>query len=113
MKHIKTFEKIINTDIKIGDYVLINCVGYSGMGAKKMMNFINNNIGRIINIDDPEKRWDNLSVAYENVPDDIIHPWFFIKNDIIFKRIRYGYIIDKSKNKVDLEYILQAKKFNL
>ena len=115
MKHIKTYENISNYEIKIGDYVLAYIQGYSGMDSKEFMHFINNNIGIIIEIENPDKKFDNVSIEYKNVPEDIRHPWFRYDeiNDKIFKKVRYGRIVANSINKEDVEGILMTKKFNI
>jgi len=115
MKHLKSVENYNKKDIKIGDYALANIHGYRGMGSKEFMYFINNNIGRIIEIEDPKKIFDNVSIEYENVPYEIQHPWFRFDEETgkIFKRTRYGTIIVNSENKEDIEIALLSKKFNI
>jgi hypothetical protein len=114
MKYIKEFENISNDDIKVGDYVLVDIHGYRGMGAEDFMNFINSNIGRIIEIEAPDKRFDNISIEYENVPENIRNPWFNKDNyNKIFKKVRYNRIIANSKNIEDIERILIINKFNI
>lgn len=115
MKYIKKYENITNDEISVGDYVLVNLRGYSGISSDEFLKFINNNIGRIIKIEDPDKKFDNVSVEYKNVPEYVRHPWFRYDEDTekIFKKVRYGRIITNSKNKEDIERILTAKKFNL
>jgi len=113
MKYIRIFEN----NITVGEYVLININGNSTVGSKEFMNFINNNIGRIIKIKDINK-WSefNIYVEYENVPYDIKNYSSFIyneENDKPYIIVRRGFIIANHKDKNKLEAIIAAKKFNL
>jgi len=117
MKHLKSVENFKENNIQIGDYVLAKIHGYSGMSSKEFMYFINNNIGRVIEITDPKEKFDNVSIQYENVPEDIQYPWFRSNKEnnrlIKFIKTRSAYIISNSKNIKDIESILMAKKFNI
>ena len=113
MKYIKEFENISNDDIKVGDYVLVDIHGHSGIGPENFINFINNNIGKVIEIFSPYKLYNNITIEYNNVPEIIRKIWFIEENGKIIKNIRYNKIIANSKNIEDIERILITNKFNI
>jgi len=114
MKYIKEFENISNDDIKVGDYVLIN-INYNStvVGSKEFMKFINNNIGKVIEIFSPNKLYNNITIEYNNVPERIRKIWFIEENGKIIKNVRYNRIVEHGKTIEELELKLQANKFNL
>jgi hypothetical protein len=127
MKHLQKYENFL-TDLfkkksdepRVGDYVLCerdNSNNHMGT-AKLCSDFIENNIGLIINhlkskISDSEEVF---RVKYENVPEKLKGGWFFHSKELINC---YYYITKKheikhwSKNREDLETILSANKYNL
>jgi len=116
MKYIKTFESLI--DYKVGDYVLIIITAYFDL----YRDFINNTIGRIVKItpvyshnyrQEVILKYYNIEVSYSNVPVECANMFIKTKNDKY--RVDFpSYMIYKySKNKEDLEIILNSKKFNL
>lgn len=112
MKYIKTYEKKSRIP-KLNDYVI--CVennvpsykfdyGY----AKPVMNFVNNNIGKIVR-HEPHTTYPYL-VEFEDVIPEKIKKFFTTDNCRGFK---FNEIIDWDTNKEDLESRIMAKKYNL
>lgn len=121
-KHIKQYEEMNKTP-EVGDYVILfddtgeindNFVDYS--------NFINNNVGKIIDIKSRDVSAGYLDISYdieyENIPNNLL-PLFAVKKLKNDKIIRYEMsrpesdIIFSSKNKIDAELFLSTKKYNL
>lgn len=117
MKHIKTFENI--NIPQVGDYVIMNFNANNFSLADNYLyteyiEFVNNTIGKIIKIEyDRYDKYKYIVTEYENVPDSIRYH---------FNKDGYNKFTDKSdvrrisafsRNKEDLEIILQAKKYNL
>jgi len=112
MKHLKTIETINHIDTikngpQIGDYVLCN----EFTMYKDFDNFQNNNIGKIINISKNDII--TYSCKFTKIPKEI--SGFFKNNGNTdgVRRYLLNEIVHFSKNKKDLEIILQAKKYNL
>lgn len=86
MKHIKTFEENINDKPAIGDYAIVK-IGKPGK--------MSNQIGKIIDIEN--------------------HPYknYFIDFDGEIWQIDATYLFRHSKNREDLEIILNSEKYNL
>jgi hypothetical protein len=93
MKYIKKFEN--NNNLEVGDYVLVDNIDY--ISNKDVVKLLLNNIGTIIKIDSYYS--DVFWVKYENNAQSF---------PIDRKEIAHH-----SKNKNDLQYILDAKKYNL
>lgn len=129
MKHLKKFNENTSKP-KIGDYVLIE----TDSSNKKIVDFINNTIGKIIHIDDNKiDIWGNISIGdilvkYDNVPfnrGSANINWFIELNPNIEDTcvrhygIQYGRhfhpnrIVEFGKTREELEIKLQAKKYNL
>jgi len=110
MKYIKKYENYVDTP-QIGDYVLI----HTNSNAKNVANFVNNTIGKIIDIRFKYKdifeleHPGDLRVEYEEVPEDV-QSWFFDKNKRTFTLEQ---IISFGKTKKELEEKLAEKKYNL
>lgn len=119
MKHIKTFESILNKedkyskdDITDGDYALFYYdkfaeYAYHYRLTPELKAFINDNIGIIHTISDKHNTW--IDVIYENIPDTIKYK-FSSYNSIMLQK---DAIVAFSKNIEDLETKLAAKKYNL
>ncbi len=112
MKYIRKFEEK-NSEPKEGDYVLMK----STMSNPELLSFIESNVGKIIKF---QYNYDNTSVEveYENIPIDIgfLFGYYGTENmnkNIGFKIFLYESIIEFSDNKTDLEYKINARKFNL
>lgn len=111
MKHIKLYENF-NELPEIGDYVLVDITDAN----KEYQNFINDNIGRIIFINNPDD-W-ILYLEYENIPKNIRH---MFSHSAPGKQNLTSYVTvlhvndikHFSKNKENLEAILASKKYNL
>jgi len=103
----KIYESINDGEPEIGDYVICD------PDFRNLFNFINNNIGQIINY---PSTTDKYVIKYENVPESIYS--FFDVNISLsghtYKRyFQRDEIIYWSKNKEDLEHLIQSKKYNL
>jgi len=72
-------------------------------------NFIKNKIGKIIR-NDYIPRYYPYAITYDNIPADIFDKKINNINVILFKRDDIEYW---SKNKEELELILQTNKFNI
>ena len=71
MKYLKLFEEISVTDtnLHVGDYIIIDATNYWPKLDKEVLEFINNNIGQIIEIVPYNK--DSFYIKYENIPKKI------------------------------------------
>ena len=108
---IKRFNESLNEgNPEVGDYVI--CLNISKNGSKyyvdnsKFANYLNNTIGKIysINYDNYSINDDRYLIEYDNYPG-----W----GERESKSKRYFDVTYWSKNKSELEYILQTNKFNL
>jgi hypothetical protein len=100
MKYIKKYENI-NSDLKVGDYVLIK----STFSIEKLKDFINKTIGQITQID-----IDNIVyVKYTKIPFELIQ-YFDANGGRYFQNkqiIEFDKDIEKLKLKID------SKKYNI
>jgi len=105
MKYIKTFESKNKTP-EVGDYVI--CSEIASTDTRETTDFIENNIGQIIQDDD-----DIYKIKYINPPltGDFLH--VSIDDPLRYRWAIRNRILHFSKNKEDLEAILAAEKFNL
>jgi len=103
MKHLKYFENI--EEPQVGDYVI--CEELSNL-TPDICNFISSNIG-IIEYTKNDDGETSYYIKYENVPEDI----FFLTLRNNKRDMSREEIIHFSKNKEDLEYIINANKYNL
>ena len=108
----KIFENL-KSELKVGDYVLMR----SNASAKELLEFINNNIGQVIKINNFEDL--RIRVRYNNIPDNVI-PWFGFAERQFPPSIRtaarifdINQIVEFAKTKEELELKLAAKKYNL
>jgi len=104
MKHIKVYDNLDNNEPEEGDYVI--CKEHSL--NKYFVLFLENNIGKIIKINDYR-----YFITYDNIPEEcndyfMLYFCNFKTRDFFKSEIKYW-----SKNKKDLEIILQANKYNL
>lgn len=110
MKYIKKFELKIVEKLEVGDYVqMYQKLNKSG---KKYKFFIDNNIGKIMDI------YDGIVVllTYENIPEDLLFEFREIKiGDIIFNGKWFNIldIVEHGKTKEDVKLKIQSKKYNL
>jgi hypothetical protein len=103
-------ESVIQTEPKIGDYVICK----ETFGNENKIKFLNTNIGKIINIDRTNKNF--YIVEYENIPKSLIQ--FFTLNNTNYnidntRTITRKEIIHFSPNKEDLLPYLYANKYNI
>ena len=99
MKFIKTYEEIVN-DIQLGDYI----IGYSAYADEKINNFLKNNIGKVVIIDENvfDVEYESNIDGHNGITNNV---WTFNKFD--------DYVIYHSKNKKDLIDTLNTIKYNL
>jgi hypothetical protein len=116
----KIYEKI-DQKPKVGDYVLIKISEIDALNKFpwirdeiiKTNNFINNNIGKIIYIEE-----NIINVRYTNIPKKIRKYFNYVnlegsRNRIGWKSFNYRFINEFGETKEELETKLQAKKYNL
>lgn len=110
MKYLKAFDhRIISKNVNEGDYIVAEINGNDNIS-----NFINNNIGHIVLINNGPA-W--LSVTYENVPDNIMNSFTIIEDK--YNTFLYNYTIHiddvkyYARTKEELEFELTTNKFNL
>jgi hypothetical protein len=106
---ITIFKLFENTnEPQVGDYVICHEIPIVSSNSDKLENFINNNIGQI-----DEKIKNNLfSITYLNIPNDIRNRFYYNYNKYN-RRMRDFEIVYFSKNKIDVEKYLKAKKYNI
>ena len=119
MKHLKIYEEYEDSDIKIGNYVLLNIenddnsfiIGLSSRQRIRLKEYLNNSIGEIINKYENYSGNIQIEVKYYNLPFDISN---LIGNIII---VHESDIFDVSEEKQDLidRYKLRqnTNKFNI
>src|ERR1035437_1281518 len=111
MKYIKKFENIKDGP-KEGDYVLMK----STMMNPDMNEFIDNNIGKILKIK-PTQNYTSLEVEYKNITIEIASKFGYndYKNDenTGIHDFLMSSVVDYSENNQDLEYKINARKFNI
>jgi hypothetical protein len=116
IKDVKSYNGGCNyKDIKVGDYVICEDLAYylSTGGNSEISNFINCNIGKVVEIDNS---W--CVVKYDNVPDDLRDEFdTYFRDESAEKTIYYHEIRYCSSNKKSLEEILvmlsDIEKYNL
>lgn len=124
MKHLKLYENFdydpfsYPNKIEVGDYVILN-LSKEHYHRNEYLDFINNSIGEVICVFDHYNIYNRkLEIKYENVPENIkifFHsgsddPRSFSRNSIEESPIHVKYL---SKDKEDLEYILEGELYNL
>lgn len=113
MKHIRTYETIINRQITdppdVGDYVICNDMSISS--NKPLKDFLDNNIGKITIIRN-EKDYPYY-IHYDNVPDEFSVNFIQISDNKNVRDMSRNEITYWSKNKKELETIILRNKFNL
>jgi hypothetical protein len=99
MKHIKLFEEINQNTPEVDDYVICSGEHFEGSALQPL---IKDNIGKLIRIEQVKNNADLYYILYEENK--------YFKDDIQFWREE---ILYWSKEKEELEHILDAKKYNL
>lgn len=103
MKHLKYLEKY-NKKTNVGDYILIDFQNKINVNDGSV-DFIENSIGKITHIEN-----DVIHAKYDNVPIKYFNKYFNSSDTLT---IHDSWISHISKNKKDLEILLNAKKYNL
>ena len=114
MKYIKQYEnKLDIKNFKNGDYVI--CEEKTNMADINLVNFINSNIGQILNSKELDDSWDTLyEVRYENIPDELkMTDHFHVKYTYYIRNFYQKEIVHFSEKRETLELILSANKYNL
>lgn len=107
IKSFRIFEEI-NSDLKVGDYVIMrsDCHHYD------IINFVNNNIGKVINIVD-----DGVTVLYFNVPDYLEDNFFGVYDGVKgrFKGRLFNIkqVVYYSSSLKELKLKISSSKYNL
>ena len=115
MRHLKTYENM-SDNLHIGDYILVH-YDLDPVLDIELANYLNNNIGQIPYGSDLSKKY--ITVNYHTTPNKRILDYFqdqtdYEKIDNIYRRvIEKSYIIAVSKNKDDIEAIVDGNKYNL
>jgi len=94
MKYIKKFESINDNEPEVGDYAVVK-LGIDNISEKPLEKYI----GKIIV---------NMKLC-----DDSYRIQFFIDDEIKNWWVSKYEIVDFSKNKEDLEYLIDVNKYNL
>lgn len=107
MKHLKHYEKYHyeNINAQIGDYVIIDPYTH----PKEVENWILNNIGQIIDIEN----YDTYIVKYENIPTGWEDHFSYNDEQKNIRKTQKSGIKHISKNKEELELIISQNKYNL
>ena len=113
----KIFENLNEGKPDVGDYVICKYkLGDYGYGSEKMTNFLENSIGKIVLNMKDKNNFDYL-ITFDNIPKRILK--FFrtpyaedkYKGSVLWfglTRIKFW-----SKDKEELEALIQANKYNL
>lgn len=114
MKYIKTFESI--EEPKPGDYVIVKMpdVNFDGSKNNKGKQFINNNIGKIINysIYDNDQFLIKYDIDFNTCGFDKSH-FQFLEDPDGQRNIDKKYIVAFSPDKDKVKMLVQTNKFNL
>jgi len=111
MKYLKNFENTKKNNYKVGDYIIVeySCDSRDDI-LMKLKGFIDNTIGVLYSIDKYENG--KIFVKYDNVPDGFIQ-FFNSVYDGYTKPFHLSQIVEYSDKKEDLEYLINANKFNI
>lgn len=114
MKYIKTYEQNINNnELEIGDYVICN----TKSANKELQTFLYNNIGTITDIIWFDEQNSNVTVQYDNIPNNLKigkNNWLnWTETNSAERKFDTLLLKYHSKNKEDLLLYIQANKFNL
>lgn len=95
----------LNTDIKIGDYVLVSPSSTGNMPTE-YTKFVSSNFGKIIKL--PSSRSNLTVIKYDNIPTNL-SLYFKNKSSMFYKPD----IIELAKTKKDAELMLYSRRYNL
>jgi len=119
MKHLKTIE---NTSIKlqIGDYVICD---ENSSYPDELVEFLNNNIGQVVEFRNDNNSTANsfhslnknynIFVVYNNIPISIVNKFYYHKYINYCRLFSMNEIKVYSSNSKDLEFIIDANKYNI
>ena len=118
MKYLKKFENVEEeSDIEIGDYVLVNIESVRNT-TPEYFTFMNNNVG--IFLKEEVNNWNDFLIGYENIPPENIRSNFLEKDYTRkYKKVYYAKcivssnVIEFSKSKEELQLKLNVKKYNI
>jgi len=129
MRYIKTYEKLDKDQPKIGDYVICKELETNNVlndAEISIVNFISKNIGEIVDFRTDDNMTQeyievaykyNIFVQYENIPDELYDDFAYHKKFDKCRIFNINEIIHWSKNKEELEEILEfdstVNKYNL
>ena len=114
MKHLKQFENS-QEQPKIGDYVLILLDNIDsryispGTNLSKYVDFINNTIGKIEDINIKSKE---ITVQYDNIPEGI-KAWFRIEKIEWSREFPFDKIVAFAPTEEILKLKIQSQKYNI
>jgi hypothetical protein len=116
MKYIKHFENTKNK-LNLGDYVIceeIASSGYEKQLFKDVIEFEKNRIGKYVKYDNNNGDF-KYTIYYDDIPQKFKDKYFMKEYDIdkYCRPMSRKEIIYNSKNKEDLEAIINANKFNI
>ena len=115
MKYIKTFEMIMNT-AEVGDYVLCSIKETDPEEQVYTDQFLNNNIGQLVNIDDYPKNGQGWYVKFKKRP-PLALEFNELYKSFDFKTKMCAFYDDEiifwSKDRVEVESRISAKQYNL
>jgi len=106
---IKRFNENYNDEINVGDYVICKYTSNHYVN-----DFVNNNIGKIVNID--QNNIYPYTVQYENIPNDNNIRTEIIKNEkdsFVFNDSEILYHSENIIKNEDIPLLMAASKFNM
>jgi len=111
----KIFENINESEVVVGDYILLDLSNYENPFLKDMIKFVENNIGKIVTIQYNTAPYENcISITFDNITEDMEKFFNYDKINNCFVRRFYEYEIILSSNNIeDLKVYLNSKKYNL
>lgn len=119
MKYLKKYELKKYSDEELpknDDYILIHIYDLD----KKYMNFINNTVGKVVDINLDQNMMAFILVLYDNIPQDIAYKFMYDDDsDKYLHEFNFGYIVSKEKYYIfgdtpeEIYLKIDAKKYNL
>jgi len=116
MKYLKTFENI-KKSLNLGDYVICEEIPSNGLekrNFKDVIEFERYNIGKYVKSINGNGKF-KYAIYYDNIPQKFKDKFFMREGDIdkYCRVMSRKEIIFNSKNKEELEAIINANKFNI
>ena len=119
MKYLKIYEAFKESDVKIGNYVILNVkfkdFGYSLSDNQKntLVEYLNNTICEIVNITTSYSGIQEIDVKYNNIP-FTLNDWFGVGRTITLDITDIFDMSDSKKELIDRHNLRQAvNKFNI